>query len=382
MLSWPSGVLVAPAQLYDLVWSKPMRELAAEAGLSDVGLAKYFRNLGIPLPPRGYWAKKAAGRAPDPPAPPERGPGEWGRISVSGWLADRFRDAAPPELSPAGPFASARVPEDLEELRARTLRTFGKINVPRLETRTHGIVAALLRKDSEIAEEAGPYEYLSRRPVYASPFERRRLRILNALLLALQAQGYRAYARGHEQLDLTVTVGAYGIGIGLDAVEGRPDRSRWGDRAEPPPASARLSLEASGPFEKASWADAAELSLEKQLPAIAAGIVVLGEASFRRGVAHRIEVREQQRKWAEERRREEEARKERERVAVLEESAGLLRKAEEVRSLVGAVLAAHESGRYGTDRTRLERWREWALAHADRLDPLATGKIFASFPES
>ncbi|NCC53207.1 MAG: hypothetical protein EOM20_18625, partial [Spartobacteria bacterium] len=48
--------------LYDLVWSKPMTAAAEEYGLSDRGLAKLCERNSIPVPPRGYWAKKAAGK--------------------------------------------------------------------------------------------------------------------------------------------------------------------------------------------------------------------------------------------------------------------------------------------------------------------------------
>jgi hypothetical protein len=48
-------------ELYEIVWSKPMTTLAKEYGISDVGLAKICRRHQVPLPPRGYWAKLAAG---------------------------------------------------------------------------------------------------------------------------------------------------------------------------------------------------------------------------------------------------------------------------------------------------------------------------------
>ncbi len=48
-------------QLYELVWSVPMRRVAAQYGLSDRGLAKLCERHRIPAPGRGYWAKKAAG---------------------------------------------------------------------------------------------------------------------------------------------------------------------------------------------------------------------------------------------------------------------------------------------------------------------------------
>lgn len=50
-------------EFYDLVWSKPMTHLAKEFALSDVALHKICRKHGIPNPPLGWWAKKAAGKA-------------------------------------------------------------------------------------------------------------------------------------------------------------------------------------------------------------------------------------------------------------------------------------------------------------------------------
>ena len=48
-------------KLYDLVWSRPIRVLATEFNLSDVGLAKACKRANIPRPPRGHWAKLKAG---------------------------------------------------------------------------------------------------------------------------------------------------------------------------------------------------------------------------------------------------------------------------------------------------------------------------------
>tara|TARA_R110000868_G_scaffold411283_2_gene702784 strand:+ start:65003 stop:66259 length:1257 start_codon:yes stop_codon:yes gene_type:complete len=53
--------------LYDLVWSKPMTALAGEFDISDRGLAKLCARHHIPVPPRGYWAKVAAGEKPTVP---------------------------------------------------------------------------------------------------------------------------------------------------------------------------------------------------------------------------------------------------------------------------------------------------------------------------
>ena len=57
--------------LYERVWTVLMTKLAKQYEVSDVALAKACRKLSIPLPGRGYWAKKDANRpvGPRPPLP-------------------------------------------------------------------------------------------------------------------------------------------------------------------------------------------------------------------------------------------------------------------------------------------------------------------------
>lgn len=49
-------------QLYDLVWSKPMTQLAKEFSLSDNGLRKICVKYDIPLPKAGHWQKVLHGK--------------------------------------------------------------------------------------------------------------------------------------------------------------------------------------------------------------------------------------------------------------------------------------------------------------------------------
>lgn len=61
-------------ELYELIWSKPVMQLAADFGISDVAVAKHCKKLHVPWPPRGYWAKIQAGqkiRKPPLPLSPE-----------------------------------------------------------------------------------------------------------------------------------------------------------------------------------------------------------------------------------------------------------------------------------------------------------------------
>src|SRR6185437_15543271 len=67
-----SPLILSREDLYELVWSKPLTELAQDFGISDVALAKRLRRLHVPVPGRGYWARVAAGQALPRPALPTR----------------------------------------------------------------------------------------------------------------------------------------------------------------------------------------------------------------------------------------------------------------------------------------------------------------------
>jgi hypothetical protein len=48
-------------QLYDLVWSKPIRDIAEDFGYSDKGMAKICNRYNVPRPQQGYWNRIKAG---------------------------------------------------------------------------------------------------------------------------------------------------------------------------------------------------------------------------------------------------------------------------------------------------------------------------------
>ena len=70
-------------EFYALVWSQPMTHLAKQFLLSDVALHKVCRKHGIPTPPLGWWAKKAAGKPVKITPLPRPKPGERDKITIS-----------------------------------------------------------------------------------------------------------------------------------------------------------------------------------------------------------------------------------------------------------------------------------------------------------
>ncbi len=77
--------------LYELVWSEPMQSLARRFSLSDRGLAKIGAAANIPVPTRGYWARKQAGKLVTKPALPLRAMGQPDLV----WVGRDDYDRAP-----------------------------------------------------------------------------------------------------------------------------------------------------------------------------------------------------------------------------------------------------------------------------------------------
>lgn len=59
--------MITREELYALVWSVPGRVAAHRLNVSDSYLGRVCVALGVPRPPRGWWAKHRAGTAPPPP---------------------------------------------------------------------------------------------------------------------------------------------------------------------------------------------------------------------------------------------------------------------------------------------------------------------------
>lgn len=57
-------------ELYELVWTAPVLEIAGRLEVSDVALAKLCRRAAIPIPARGYWARTEFGQLLPRPAMP------------------------------------------------------------------------------------------------------------------------------------------------------------------------------------------------------------------------------------------------------------------------------------------------------------------------
>lgn len=166
-----------------------MIHVAREFGVSGRGLAKTCERLKVPCPPRGYWAKKSAGKKvvqlrlqPPPPGTPSKA-----KISST------------PAVAPPSPLAP-EVESLVEAARAAVVA----VVVSERLTRPHPIIAGWLadreRRRMEARRESEPSRRRAFDPGEFTPAEKRQHRILDALFKALEAQGGKVRLGDRSQL--------------------------------------------------------------------------------------------------------------------------------------------------------------------------------------
>lgn len=185
--------------LYDLVWSEPMKTLAGRFGISDVALKKTCAQAAIPTPERGYWARKDAGKETVQIPLPECPIGMNEEVVVA-----RGNDYGYPQWSEAellGPLpAKPEFQEPLESVRERVVRTIGEVKVPRSVQTWNPQIERLFKADEQrrSKQQASSYPSVWDGPIFDTPFEQRRLRILNALSFSVAKFNAKVNISGRE----------------------------------------------------------------------------------------------------------------------------------------------------------------------------------------
>lgn len=356
-----------------------MRDLAAKVGITDVGLKKLFKSYGIVTPPQGYWNKVHAGKpVPRCPKVPARRPGETGRLRID----HRFKNLLPAAepLPSSGPYASANVPEDLDELYQQELKAIGRATVPSALERFHVGLAPIIKQEARRREKYAASNWSWDAPKFESAVNVRRLKLLNAVFMALSKRGHSGSARERDgDIEAGASVGDTAVSLSIQVAGAHRTVRVYGyDRPAPDlPASTPLKLVIGGDAKQPgqTWQDDKDGKLETKIAEVVASIIVAGEARFRRGLKQAEEWAEQHRRWEEQRRQEAIEARNAQRLKQLRESGDLLRQAEDLRALITRVRTAVLAGSVAVDQSRLERWECWAGAEADRLDPILSGQI-------
>ncbi len=371
-------------ELYDLVWAEPMKTLSKRFGISDVALAKTCRKSHIPVPPRGYWAKLAAGKRVTKLLLPKRGLAQSAQVHIGG---SRFNYRGPTEeeiltSNPQPPIFE----EDMDAVRAAVQRKVGKVSVPRDPRRGHREVVKLLEVDDQRRQKQAQSSYVSDwdAPYFGSKFELRRLRVINALFLALAWHGARPYCRGKQAQECGFSIGDNYVGFSVDSPSAEKlDEHRWQGAPRKIPKNESLVVRIQSHREdRIIAADTETEPVERKLRQVVVDLLVQSEQNYRAALLHHYQwdlerkttLEKEIIRRAEETRLEEERQIAAERKARIDEllaQADAFRRAADIRAYVEAAqhLASNMPG------AELEEWGSWARARADELDPVVNGTL-------
>lgn len=354
---WPSR-----EELYDLVWSKPAEEVAADLGITGTALTKVCARRNIPKPPRGYWARLRAGQ------PVKRTPLPKSETPTKKAKAERPAFVPPPvtQTSPR--------PQVVQ----RTERAYEGADTDvwgRLVPRWTGTTEYL---DLMVSRDALP----------------RALQVMSRLIEEARAAGMTVTAQHRSTF---LEVGGEQVRLRLKeqvrSQEGLPllpARSTWDtpsrQKAQGTGKLSLLVLDPTGDMPTASWCDG-PLPLEDQM----SGII----GAFR-AVPGRAEQRRQAEAAEAERRRQQELETQRLRIIEAQRQAELRRRREEEQACQETLLAHarrwEEGQRLGAYldwvRTQLQgspdasteafrAWLAWAERELLALDPVRSGELRA-----
>lgn len=274
--------------LYERVWSSPLRKLAAEFGISDVGLAKSCRRHAIPTPPMGHWTRVEHGKGyPRPPLPAAP---HGDTVTFSEKLSRTQKSAA--KVLP--------VPNLVVELKSAA-----SVSAPFAVATVTTLRKVKPQAGFHIAKGSAQYNC----SVSESCLERVAV-ILDALERGLPQIGAKA-VRGGEHQSVFLDFDGQPVKFALTERYTRSEFIPESQRNSPYPLkqyeyhfTGELKLAIDGYFEgRKTWSDGVRSRLEDKLVEVLAGVAGAADALRKRAA----ELEAQRRRWAEEARIREQA---------------------------------------------------------------------------
>jgi hypothetical protein len=373
----PELIHLTRRELYDKVWTQPVRSIAVQLGVSDVALAKHCKRMKIPVPGRGYWAQVAARtngkRIPLPALPPH--------------------DAVtPPEavfqVAPVNP-QRASGPVALQI--AFEADPTNAIAVPETLRSAHPLVGAT--RDALQSTARRGVEFVGNRQMHHLDIDvtrgslPRALRIMDALVKACEVRGWRVSLGTGDDRKSYVTIFEQRIPFGIRETlkkilnePAKPQRLYDGTfckpwhskhRDEPTGRLAFIIRHSWGYSVDKSWVETPTRPLQERLSAFMISLVSAAneevELHRRREQQRRATQEAEERRLLEQRRREAESA----RVRALHRQSIQWERSRRLRDYVVAVRAAAELQPGGLQAgSELADWLVWAEAQARSLDPL------------
>lgn len=343
-------------QLYNLVWKKPTSQIAKEYGLSDRGLGKLCERHGIPTPPRGYWAKVAAGQKPKKPP----------LLFADSDKSDKtVLSQIKKVLSNNPQLTEEFVSDEMKEVIEYERDPKNKIIVPKKCSNFHKVI-------KKYEEER--LEWTSKKTL--SSFQRRKYRILSTFLYALEDRNFNVYCEntlGKIKIQYEydyVFLGIYEITKRQKKILTEQEKRRlltdrdWAYK-NIQTGELALSLYCNYDISFKTFKDTENSKIEdilnEAIIAITKEIISQKISRIKRQEEEKIRYEEQKRQQEEQRNREKLLNQVRQWVS-----------ANEIRAFVNQVKNSVEINELQT--TEFINWETWALNYARELDPICIVK--------
>ena len=360
-------------ELYRQVWETPMQRLATQYGISGNGLAKICDRLQVPYPPRGYWAKREAGKPTRQIKLPEPGKDIAQQVTIA---------PTPPRQEPVQPVMSPEVQQNFDAALAKS----SAVTVPETLRRAHPVVAEwIAERAREIAAAKRDRFSAAYAPKPFTELEHRRHRILDTLFKELEKRGFEIKTERYR--------GAW-LGIGGERVDFLLHEHIRQERRPLTPEQKRNLLYSNQQWTQVKvptgnlmfvikthlgsgipdrWSDAPDMPLEKHIGEMIATFSLAGPLLQEK----RRLLREQERLRLEaERRRQDEIdrrRRDKNRWRRFVELANRWEEAETARRFLAALEAMPSASDASFGELTHDAWLAWARERLKNYDPLSHG---------
>lgn len=394
-------------ELYEKVWSLPLSQLAKSFGIPTAVLAKVCRNHNIPVPSGAYWRsielKLPVEHTPLPPLE-----------NVEQKPAPLNRDEKPPKPQKQLTEIERRIADERREENRIVVAERLVSPHPFVEKTQRNLSNAKPDFDGRVGSKAKGCLDICVGPKSVD----RAMRIMDALVKALEVRGYSVSVQGKEGKTSAI-VNEQKICFSLTELTDRrvkklsPDQERERKKNEKlfwifytkeyerfPNGNLMLSIDSYSGSLRHRWSDCSTQRLEDRLNLFTTALIRIAEGMKR----SRLEDKERARIWKEqapererlkreeERRRQEEEQRRREeeqrrkedqwRAKLLEASLGKWQHAEGIRAFIAAVRAeaVRRNGKI-QEGTEIAHWLTWAEEYAAQHDPIAGRELPTYSPD-
>jgi len=374
--------------LYDEIWTDPVITVAKRYGISDNGLRKHCKRLGIPLPPSGYWAKINSGQKVPKPALPK----------VTGELRKHIRNYALKVRTDVNQMSDdeLNIDEEFHLFREETkvlikeicsnIQVRGQLRAPHHLIEDHKEEVIYRRKRDKVLSRSNisPSYYSSVKskyrdnkpivPIYVSETNVNRVyRILDAMIRALdemEGHVHVSIEAGKDKAYFSIMHSVFYFEFKEEPIK-KSKSSGIADSQN----NIVLSMSAKSWFTDSgqsnmTYKDHDNEPLENQVGAVIYEMFILVNKHL---AIDEIKDREQKREWAEQERkwRLEKMRKgQLEEMKLLEQAVMDWDKAEKIRSFADRLEKEINNVEDLEKKNRLIAWLDWARSKADWIDPL------------